>query len=267
MTTTPNMCCSKRAFLTDVRRPRRWVAAAYSLVQWRKLTGYERRVCRTADRVVAVSDVDAEALRQLAPGLEVTVIPNGVDLEFNRPGAVAPGRRHGRQRTGLHRQDGLPPERGCRDLVRHCRAAGHPGADPGCPFLHRGATAARTRAGAGRASCRHGDRSRARRAALHRRRGRLCRAAAHRRRHAAEGARSDGDGPGARLHAPGLRRLRLRAGPPGVFRRRPRRIRRGGRRAAARSRRAADLGRHARAYVEAHFGWDAIVPRLEALYA
>ena len=67
---------------------RRWVAAAYSLVQWRKLTGYERRVCRTADRVVAVSDVDAAALRRLAPELAVTVIPNGVDLEFNRPGAA-----------------------------------------------------------------------------------------------------------------------------------------------------------------------------------
>ncbi len=80
----------QRAFLTDARRPRRWVAAAYSLAQWRKLTGYERRVCRMADRVVAVSDVDAEALRRLAPGLEVTVIPNGVDLAFNRPGAVSP---------------------------------------------------------------------------------------------------------------------------------------------------------------------------------
>jgi glycosyltransferase involved in cell wall biosynthesis len=80
----------KRAFLTDLRRPRRWIAAAYSLVQWRKLTGYERRTCRAADRVVAVSDVDAEALRWLAPGLEVTVIPNGVDLDFNRPGATPP---------------------------------------------------------------------------------------------------------------------------------------------------------------------------------
>ena len=80
----------QRAFLTDARRPRRWVAAAYSFVQWRKLTGYERRVCRRADRVVAVSDVDAEALRQLAPGHRVTVIPNGVDLAFNRPGAVPP---------------------------------------------------------------------------------------------------------------------------------------------------------------------------------
>ena len=29
---------------------------------------------------------------------------------------------------------------------------------------------------------------------------------------------------------------------------------------------AAALGRTARAYVEAHYGWDAIVPQLEALY-
>ena len=86
----------KRAFLTDARRPRRWMAAAYSLVQWRKLTGYERHVCRMADRVVAVSDADAEALRRLAPGLNVTIVPNGVDLEFNRPGAVPPADGIGR---------------------------------------------------------------------------------------------------------------------------------------------------------------------------
>ncbi len=30
---------------------------------------------------------------------------------------------------------------------------------------------------------------------------------------------------------------------------------------------AASLGRAARAFVEAHYGWDAIVPQLEALYA
>ena len=80
----------KRAFLTDVRRPRRWVAAAYSLVQWQKLVRYERRVCRAADRVVAVSETDREALRRLVPGLEVMVVPNGVDLDFNRPGVVPP---------------------------------------------------------------------------------------------------------------------------------------------------------------------------------
>lgn len=80
----------KRAFLTDVRRPRRWVAAAYSLVQWQKLVRYERRICRAADRVVAVSEADRQALQRLSPGLDVTVVPNGVDLAFNRPGAVPP---------------------------------------------------------------------------------------------------------------------------------------------------------------------------------
>lgn len=80
----------KRACLTDARRPRRWLGAAYSFVQWRKLVAYERRICRAADHVVAVSEADREALLRLAPGLRVTVAPNGVDLEFLRPGIVAP---------------------------------------------------------------------------------------------------------------------------------------------------------------------------------
>ncbi len=80
----------QRAFLTDARRPRRWIAAAYSFVQWRKLAAYERRVCRMADEVVAVSEADRDALLRLAPGLNVTVAPNGVDLDFLRPGVVPP---------------------------------------------------------------------------------------------------------------------------------------------------------------------------------
>ena len=80
----------RRAFLTDARRPQRWLAAAYSLVQWHKLTAYERRICRLAGRVVAVSEADRDALRRLAPGLDVAVVPNGVDLDFFRPGVVAP---------------------------------------------------------------------------------------------------------------------------------------------------------------------------------
>ena len=80
----------KRAFSTDARRPRRWVGAAYSLIQWRKLMSYERRICAAADEVVAVSDIDRQALQQLAPGLKVTVVPNGVDLDFYRPGATPP---------------------------------------------------------------------------------------------------------------------------------------------------------------------------------
>jgi glycosyltransferase involved in cell wall biosynthesis len=72
----------QRAFETDVRQPRRWVAALYSLIQWKKLSRYEARVCRLADHVVAVSEADKAALQRLVPGLEMTVVPNGVDTEF-----------------------------------------------------------------------------------------------------------------------------------------------------------------------------------------
>jgi glycosyltransferase involved in cell wall biosynthesis len=80
----------QRAFLTDVHRPRRWLAAAYSFVQWQKLAAYERRICLAAARVVAVSEADRLALRRLLPELDAAVVPNGVDLEFYRPGIVPP---------------------------------------------------------------------------------------------------------------------------------------------------------------------------------
>jgi glycosyltransferase involved in cell wall biosynthesis len=72
----------QRAFETDARQPGRWIGAAYSFVQWQRLRGYERRACMAADRVVAVSDTDAEALRRLVPTLEVYTVPNGVDMEL-----------------------------------------------------------------------------------------------------------------------------------------------------------------------------------------
>jgi len=72
----------RRVFETDVRHPRRWAGAFYSLIQWQKLSRYEAHVCRQADGVAAVSEADAEALRRLVPGLDPAVVPNGVDLEF-----------------------------------------------------------------------------------------------------------------------------------------------------------------------------------------
>jgi len=74
----------QRAFETDARsrHPRAWVGAAYSFVQWRRLRRYERQACLAADHVVSVSDVDAQALRALVPGLEPSVVPNGVDIPF-----------------------------------------------------------------------------------------------------------------------------------------------------------------------------------------
>ena len=92
----------QRTFETDARIPARWIGAAYSFVQWRKLRRFEAATCRAADRVIAVSDADADALRRLAPGLGVTVAPNGVDVASYAaptppPSACAPsGERSGR---------------------------------------------------------------------------------------------------------------------------------------------------------------------------
>ncbi len=75
----------KRAFLTDLRAPVRWPGAAYSFIQWQRLRRHEAQVCRRADRVLAVSEVDAQMLRQLVPELDVTVVPNGVDTQTYQP--------------------------------------------------------------------------------------------------------------------------------------------------------------------------------------
>jgi polysaccharide biosynthesis protein PslH len=70
----------RRAFETDIRRPRRWHVAAYSFVQWQRLRRFERTICRQADGVIAASEADAAALRALCPGVDPLVAPNGVDV-------------------------------------------------------------------------------------------------------------------------------------------------------------------------------------------
>jgi polysaccharide biosynthesis protein PslH len=82
----------RRAYETDVRRlnhPRRWAGALYSFIQWKKLQRFEARVCRLADHVVAVSDADRLALQRIVPNLDVTVVPNGVNLGQYRPASGA----------------------------------------------------------------------------------------------------------------------------------------------------------------------------------
>ena len=74
----------RRAFETDVRRPRRWVGAGYSWVQWHRLAWYERLTCLKHDRTVVASEADEAALHRLLPDLEITVIPNGVDSTLYR---------------------------------------------------------------------------------------------------------------------------------------------------------------------------------------
>jgi glycosyltransferase involved in cell wall biosynthesis len=71
----------KRVFETDIRVPSRWPGALYSWLQWQKLKRFEAWACRQGDAVAAVSDVDARALQRLVPGLDVSVVPNGIDVD------------------------------------------------------------------------------------------------------------------------------------------------------------------------------------------
>lgn len=71
----------RRNFLTDLRQPRRWVAAAYSAEQVRRLRKFERWVCQQADWVTAVSHPDKVHLEKLTNGrTPITVIPNSLDV-------------------------------------------------------------------------------------------------------------------------------------------------------------------------------------------
>lgn len=78
----------QRAFQTDLRHPLAWVGAAYSLVQYNRLRRYELAAARAADAVVTVSEADRQAVLALDPRLNVTVVPNGVDLYEWRIGSA-----------------------------------------------------------------------------------------------------------------------------------------------------------------------------------
>lgn len=71
----------QRTARTDWRHPRRWLGAAYSEVQWRRLRRYEAEICRRANLVIAVSQDDADALRTIAPGADPLVMPNGLHID------------------------------------------------------------------------------------------------------------------------------------------------------------------------------------------
>ncbi|MBN1318135.1 MAG: glycosyltransferase [Anaerolineales bacterium] len=74
-----------RAFQTDLRIPKRWHAAAYSLIQWIRLRRFETITCARSDRVIAVSETDRVALLKLDPNIQVDVIPNCIDTKAYAP--------------------------------------------------------------------------------------------------------------------------------------------------------------------------------------
>ena len=74
---------ARRAEIEPHRLRRRFLSA-----QVEKLRAFEAAACARADQVLACSEPDAAALRELAPGTPVGVVANGVDLHANRPDAT-----------------------------------------------------------------------------------------------------------------------------------------------------------------------------------
>ncbi len=56
--------------------------------QYKRFESYESRICRRFDMCVCVSVEDQEKLESLDPDITTEVIPNGVDLDYFRPGVV-----------------------------------------------------------------------------------------------------------------------------------------------------------------------------------
>ncbi len=68
----------------DRRDPRRLPAALYSTIQGRRLTRFEREICRCVDAVIAVSDEDRRFL-SAHDGAPCFVLPNGVNAADYAP--------------------------------------------------------------------------------------------------------------------------------------------------------------------------------------
>jgi polysaccharide biosynthesis protein PslH len=68
-------------FQVDRENIRRWPAAAYSFIQAQRIEHFERQICQGADCVIAVSNEDAEILRQYRTDKRVPVVTNGIFVD------------------------------------------------------------------------------------------------------------------------------------------------------------------------------------------
>lgn len=64
-------------------------ARTYLRTQVSRLRNFETAACQRASAILACSEDDARQLRQMAPATPVSVVPNGVDLQFNQPDGTA----------------------------------------------------------------------------------------------------------------------------------------------------------------------------------
>jgi len=67
-------------FRTERKHPRRWIGAAYSWIQARRITRLEREICTQASHVLAVSEADRDLLAQLS-NTPITVVKNGISVD------------------------------------------------------------------------------------------------------------------------------------------------------------------------------------------
>ncbi len=79
-------------YAVDRQQPARWPAAAWSWLQARRITRFERSVCQQVSGTLAVSNDDAALLQSLAPQRPVHVVPNGIFVsDYDAaPGQVNP---------------------------------------------------------------------------------------------------------------------------------------------------------------------------------
>lgn len=85
----PTHAAHTRPIPTPHLSPRLLLAAPYSLIQWRKLVAYERRLLRSYHHIIAVSEEDRRALRRLHAHAPVSIVPNGVDTNHFSPAALS----------------------------------------------------------------------------------------------------------------------------------------------------------------------------------
>lgn len=80
----------QRYYENETNRLRRW----YIHEQWRKVERFERAALSWVDGAMAVSELDCARLAQECPELRMTVIPNGVDLDYFHSLPQPAQRRH-----------------------------------------------------------------------------------------------------------------------------------------------------------------------------
>lgn len=73
-----------------VEEARNTAKRAYLSLQARRMEAFERKVCRDAGHVVAVSEIDRETMRKLFQVERISSVATGVDLDYFTPPAESP---------------------------------------------------------------------------------------------------------------------------------------------------------------------------------